>query len=227
MIADREAAFKFTLGTEGLLSLLTSDGGNYASGVAGVGPLIGSKYGVSAAQLAAYLNPIVVTAPVMAAITPITAEAIFMPGYWSSLRCDDLAAGLDLMVCDHGYNRGTHPSARVLQRLCGTRQDGWLGDKTVKAANSWVETATAPALSADTTRRLQTRLRVVSDGIIGRQTRAALSAALFGHTMLALCLLAEAQLNDYRTLNLFGLYGRGWTNRVWNRLGAGLALLSD
>lgn len=227
MIGNREAAFKFTLGTEGLLSLVTTDGGNYASGVAGVGSLIGSKYGVSAAQLVAYLDPVVVTAKVMAAITTTTAQAIFMPNYWSSLRCDDLAAGLDLMVCDHGYNRGPHPSARVLQRLCGVTLDGWLGDKTIKAANLWANKATAPAMSADATYRLQTRLGVGSDGIIGPKTRAALTATRFPSTMLALCRLADAQLADYRTLDLFAINGHGWTNRVWNRLGAGLALLPN
>lgn len=227
MNANRKAAFQFTLGTEGLLSLVTTDGGNYASGVAGVGPLIGSKYGVSAAQLARYLDPVVVTAKIMAGIMEATAEAIFVPGFWMPLRCDDLAAGLDLMVCDHGYNRGPAPSARVLQHLCGATADGWLGDKTVHAAGRWARTAARVGLSADAVRRLQARLRLTADGKIGPNTRAGILLAPNGTMMTALCLLAEAQLADYETLDSFAINGRGWTNRVWNRLGAGLALVPN
>lgn len=225
MIADRDAAFAFTLGTEGLLSLVNTDGGNYASGIAGLGPLIGSKYGVSAPALVRYLAPVVVTAAVMAAITVATAEAIFVPGYWSTLRCDDLPAGLDLMVCDHGYNRGPYPSARVLQRLCGVDADGWIGNQTIAAATAWATKATAPGLSAAAAARLQTRLNLPSDGKIGPNTRAAIQATRLGSTMLALCRLADAQVADYRTLDLFVIDGNGWMNRVWKRLGAGLALV--
>lgn len=225
MITNRDTAFAFTLSAEGALSLDPGDGGNYASGTPYDGPLIGSKLGVSARALAAYLDPEPVTADIMAALTQATAEAIWTPEYWARLDCDSLAWGIDLLTCDHGYNRGAYASARVLQRLCGADVDGWIGSKTVTIANWWATTPRSIKGSSDAVRCVQHRLGVRADGVVGPATVQALGASGFGATIAALVLLADAQLADYRTLPTFGRYGRGWTARVWDRLGAGLALI--
>lgn len=226
MISSRDVAFAFTLSTEGKLSLDPKDGGNYASGIAGRGPLIGSNFGVSAAQLVRYLEPEVVTAKTMAAITKDTAEAIWTPGYWTALACDQLVGGLDLMVCDHGYNRGAPASARVLQALCGAQADGWIGDETVAAANGWLTQTHSFVASAPSVRRVQAMLGVAADGQIGPTTANALRAAgSLGAAMMGLAQLADAQLADYRQLAKFSIYGRGWTTRALDRLASGLLLL--
>ena len=62
-----------------------------------------------------------------------TALAIARHNYWTPTRCDDLPAGVDLMVFDMAYNAGCGTAARILQTVVGVPSDGAIGPATLKA----------------------------------------------------------------------------------------------
>jgi lysozyme family protein len=61
------------------------------------------------------------------------AKAIYRRHYWDALRCDELPAGVDYAVFDYGVNSGVGRAAKVLQRVCGVKDDGVLGPLTMAA----------------------------------------------------------------------------------------------
>ena len=87
------------------------------------------------------------------------AAEIYRARFWQPLRCDELPAGLDLMVFDFGVNAGPRTSARHLQRVLGVTQDGAIGPVTLGAARTADVGATIAALGnlrLDYYRRLPT-----------------------------------------------------------------------
>jgi lysozyme family protein len=60
--------------------------------------------------------------------------AIYQRDYWNATSCDDLHAGVDLMVFDMTVNSGSH-GAKILQAVIGTDIDGVIGPITITAAN--------------------------------------------------------------------------------------------
>lgn len=61
---------------------------------------------------------------------------IYRKSYWDASRCDDLPAGVDLVVFDASVNSGVAQSAKWLQRSVGAKDDGVIGTMTVDAALS-------------------------------------------------------------------------------------------
>jgi lysozyme family protein len=74
---------------------------------------------------------------------------IYRTRYWNVLRCDDLPAGLDLIVFDFGVDATASRSAKALQQVVGAEADGSVGDATLAA------TKTMPA--ADVVKELSNR----------------------------------------------------------------------
>ena len=66
-------------------------------------------------------------------LTREEAVAIYRATYWQIVRGAALPAGIGLSVFDHGVNRGTGASAKILQRLVGTAVDGVIGPHTLTA----------------------------------------------------------------------------------------------
>jgi uncharacterized protein (TIGR02594 family) len=60
--------------------------------------------------------------------------AIYKQNYWNPLICDSLPNGGDLVVFDHGVLAGIGTSAKLLQSIVGTDQDGEIGPLTIAAA---------------------------------------------------------------------------------------------
>ena len=60
---------------------------------------------------------------------------IYKSLYWDKVRCDQLAAGVDLVVFDMAVNSGVSRSARILQRCVGAVPDGVIGPKTMALVN--------------------------------------------------------------------------------------------
>ena len=60
--------------------------------------------------------------------------------FWQACSCGQLPAGLDLAVFDCAVNQGPGRAARILQKTLGVKVDGKIGPKTLKAANSVLET---------------------------------------------------------------------------------------
>lgn len=56
---------------------------------------------------------------------------LYRSRYWSKVRCDDLPAGVDLVVFDMAVNSGVGRAAKILQRCVGATEDGVIGPKTM------------------------------------------------------------------------------------------------
>lgn len=65
------------------------------------------------------------------AISDADLEAIYRNGYWATTRCDDLPAGVDLMVFDLAVNSGPGRAAQFLQEAVGVTADRSIGPLTL------------------------------------------------------------------------------------------------
>lgn len=94
-----------------------------------------TNLGITRATLSAWRGRPVTEAEVRA-LGLGEAKAIYRARYWDVLRCDELPAGIDLMVFDFGVNAGPGAASRMLQRAVGTSPDGKVGPLTIKAAQA-------------------------------------------------------------------------------------------
>lgn len=125
-------ALELMFGHEGGYSNKKTDSGNFLNGV-----LVGTKYGVVGATLAAHRGVNSVTAEQMKALTLDEAEEIYRKGYWTQSGGDLLPIGLDYATFDFGVNSGPARAVKVLQRLVGVVQDGNAGPETLKAVEAY------------------------------------------------------------------------------------------
>jgi lysozyme family protein len=112
-LANRKASFLATIAWEGRarLSLDPRDAGNWTGGKVGAGRLVGSKFGVSAMTAARYFPD-----KAMVDLTVDDALKVFVDGYWTPIRADAIAAGLDHCVSDDAYNAGPASALRRWKR---------------------------------------------------------------------------------------------------------------
>ncbi len=226
MRASLASACAFTAQEEGGLSLDPRDAGNYVSGRAGSGALIGSNSGISAATLASWIKPQVLTADMMRHLPAQTVDAIYQVRYWRAVAADQLPAGIDLMVADHAFNAGDAVSARLLQQCLGVKQDGCIEELTVTAINCVQATPLLDLVDADAVHAMQQALGLITDGVIGPQTRAAIDR--HGPVMtLLVAALRTKQSDFYRALPDFRLYGADWLARADRRQMAAYRLIFD
>lgn len=68
----------------------------------------------------------------VAKISEAEVEAIYKLQYWDMVSGDDLPAGVDLAVFDYAVNSGTGRAAKALQKVLGVKQDGQIGQLTLK-----------------------------------------------------------------------------------------------
>lgn len=85
------------------------------------------------------------------ALTRDEAAQIYRARYWDRCRCDEIPAGLDLMVFDAAVNHGPGQAVRLLQQGLGVRVDGLIGPVTLAAARGADLT---PALIETAARRM-------------------------------------------------------------------------
>ena len=109
------------------------DKGNWFNGV-----LVGSKYGVTGAALAAYRGVKTTTFAQMAALTEAEAIDLGLKGYYrvngiDLLPWDEVLAS----VVDLAFNAGPQAAVKVLQELVGVAADGQAGEKTRDAYRAW------------------------------------------------------------------------------------------
>lgn len=116
--------FERVIGHEGKLSMDPNDRGNWTGGQIGVGELLGTKYGISAAA-----NPDLD----IRNLTIEQAKDRARARYWDPIRGDELGMPLDEFVFDFAYNSGPKRAAAALQRAVGTLPDGVIGPKTLAA----------------------------------------------------------------------------------------------
>jgi lysozyme family protein len=123
-LSNFAACDAFTAPAEGGLSMDPNDPGNWTGGRVGAGVLMGTKFGIAAAD-----HPGVN----IAALTPAAAQAIRQAEYWTPNGCDGMPSGVDLMLYDEDVNAGNHRSALILQGVLELVQDGSIGPVTLRA----------------------------------------------------------------------------------------------
>lgn len=69
-------------------------------------------------------------------ITNDQLEYIYKVGYWNMCNCDNLPSGVDLVVFDGAVNSGPGRSARWLQSVVNTFQDGAIGPITLSRVSA-------------------------------------------------------------------------------------------
>jgi lysozyme family protein len=87
--------------------------------------------GVTLATFRAFKGNPNATKAELRAISDADVEAIYRTGYWDKTRCDDLPAGVDLMVFDLAVNSGPARAAKFLQAAVNAEADGIIGPATL------------------------------------------------------------------------------------------------
>jgi lysozyme family protein len=128
-----DVAFERLLGSEGALSLVPSDPGNWTGGMVGVGALHGTKYGISAASY---------PTEDIANITKEHAKFLYKRDFWNRIHADELYDGVAFQTFDFAVNSGINTAVRYLQRAVGVADDGVWGPISKKAAFNAGETDT-------------------------------------------------------------------------------------
>jgi len=69
-----------------------------------------------------------------------TAKSIYAEFFYIPLKLDQLKnEKLALQVFDHAVNAGSISAIKILQRICGAKDDGIIGPKTISSANTFTE----------------------------------------------------------------------------------------
>ena len=69
----------------------------------------------------------------MKSLTVSDVMPLYKKKYWDVVKGDKLPSGVNLVVFDFGVNAGPARAAKFLQRIVGTKMDGKIGPKTIKA----------------------------------------------------------------------------------------------
>jgi lysozyme family protein len=95
------------------------DNGNYTGGKKGIGFLIGTKYGVSAPELCAYLGRVAMKEE-MINLSRETADKIYIKNYWNQIRGDEINdAEVAFQIYDMAINAGVGTSIGMAQENVG------------------------------------------------------------------------------------------------------------
>lgn len=146
-MADFETAFNLTMKIEGGYQCMPEDNGNWTGGKKDVGFLIGTKFGISAPVLKAYLgrNP---TIDEMKNLSLETAKSIYKKNFWDVNKLDEVKdQKIANEMFDTATNCGELTAAKFLQRalnLSNLNQfsyknisiDGVIGSQTLSALNN-------------------------------------------------------------------------------------------
>ena len=95
-----------------------------------------TRFGISVEELRAIRNLNHLTMADLQKLTREEAREIYRVRYWNPLKCDDLPAGVDLVVVDFGVASGLTVSAERLQRVVGAKDDGAVGPATLAATKA-------------------------------------------------------------------------------------------
>ena len=132
-----QACDAFVAAREGGLSLDQADAGNWWTPREGAPPiLIGTNRGISAPVLAQWLGG-AVTIGEMSRLSAADAARIRHDRYWVPAGCEQIPAGLDLMLYDDAVNRGVSSAVLMLQHCAAVKLDAVVGPITLAAIGNW------------------------------------------------------------------------------------------
>jgi lysozyme family protein len=94
-----------------------------------------TNMGITHITLKSYRGRSVTKADVKA-LTKAEARSIYEANYWNPTKCDEMPAGLDLVMMDGSVNSGIGRGPKWVQAALGVTQDGKVGPATIAAANS-------------------------------------------------------------------------------------------
>lgn len=77
-----------------------------------------------------------VTRDDMKALTVNDVSPLYHNRYWDACKCDDLPAGVDLVVFDIAVNSGRVRAVKFLQSAVGVLADGVIGSQTLNAVKN-------------------------------------------------------------------------------------------
>ena len=124
---DFDKAFERLIGHEGGYSSDRKDPGNWTGGKAGVGKLIGTKFGLAANT---YPNLDIKN------LTLSQAKEIYKKDWWDKLGADQLHASVVYQLWDFAVNAGRSRAVKELQQVANVSDDGIIGPKTISAVNA-------------------------------------------------------------------------------------------
>jgi lysozyme family protein len=127
---------------EGVYSGDPDDAGNWTGGKIGVGRLVGSQYGVTAAAIAELRNiPIAkVGTATIASITIDEAARLALQRYYLKPRLDMLPwNAVTASVMDFGWGAGPAQAIKLLQRILDVADDGEMGPVTARAYRDLID----------------------------------------------------------------------------------------
>jgi lysozyme family protein len=113
--------------------VLTQQGGFFADPN---NPGAATQFGISLDVLKDWRKDQNLTSGDVGKLRPEEAREIYRTRYWNVLRCDDIPAGVDLVVFDFGVDTDPGRSAKMLQQVVGASADGSIGDATIAAINA-------------------------------------------------------------------------------------------
>jgi lysozyme family protein len=115
-MADFEIAYKITARIEAGFQKNPDDNGNWTGGQKGVGNLVGTNWGITAPQLAAYLKR-TPTVSDMKNLKKETAKIIFKINYWNPINGDQIPdQDIANAMFDMAVNAGTGTSKIIAGR---------------------------------------------------------------------------------------------------------------
>jgi len=91
-----------------------------------------TAYGLTLPTLSVYLNR-AATLDDLRQVDPALAALVYRRLFWDTLSGDQLPAGIDLMLFDHGVVAGWGEAAREVQGVVGVTVDGIIGPQTLTA----------------------------------------------------------------------------------------------
>lgn len=123
-IQQWDKCYQFVFKHEAGFQNRTDDPGNWTGGKIGVGELVGTNYGISAAS---YPNLDIPN------IKAEEAHEIYLRDYYLPAGCNKMPYPLALSIFDSAVNQGLRWTQLELQRILGVVVDGVIGPKTLQA----------------------------------------------------------------------------------------------
>lgn len=125
-----DVVFDRVFGHEGGYSDNPADPGNWTGGKIGVGKLLGTKYGI-AANTYPGIN--------IKELTENQAKAIYYEDWWVALDMQRFCRPMQFQMFDAAFNHGMRNASKMFQRAVGSKDDGIIGPRTMKAAQAMDE----------------------------------------------------------------------------------------